>query len=83
MQRAMPFAARPLTLTATANAGWLLVAKLLEKIGTLRIVAVFNRPIEQKFGFWTIAGGTTVDERDRKMMASELPLCRTLWCCGF
>ena len=74
MQRAMPFAAQPRCQpsTATANAGWLLVAKLLEKIGSLRIVAVFNRPIEQKFGFWTIAGGTTVDERDRKMILSFL-----------
>jgi hypothetical protein len=49
---------------------------LLEDLGRLRIVAVFSRPTEQRFDFSTVPHGTTIEERDSKMILSFLTAVR-------
>ena len=54
--------------TATANARWPFLAKLLEEIDRLRIVAVFSCPSEQTLHFSPIAYVTTIQKRDRPIL---------------
>lgn len=58
--------------TTTAQAQWLLFAKLREKLGGSRIVPVFSCQVKQVFDFWTRAPEPAVHERNGEMILSLL-----------
>jgi hypothetical protein len=74
VQRAVRFAAEPTgqPSTATANARWISLADLLQKIGRLMIVAVLSCPTKQTLDFSTLAHATAIEKRDSKMILSFL-----------
>jgi hypothetical protein len=74
MQRAVGLAAEPTCQPSTtaANARGALFGSVLEKIGRLRIVAVFGCPNQQTSDFSSITWVTPIEKRDGKMILSFL-----------
>ncbi len=78
MQRAVGVAAEPTCQPSTTatNARWAFLANLLEKIGRLRIVAVFSCQSQQTLDFSPIACVTPIEKRDSEMILSFLAAVR-------
>jgi hypothetical protein len=58
--------------TAATTAQRAVLAKLRQKIGRLRVVAVFGRLIEEALGFTPVSSCTTVEKRNGEMILSFL-----------